>query len=125
MSKRLFRSKPSVILIVAAISGAAVAAEERGDAADTLVTSAISYTASSPAVALEVAQLHAVLEATHQVVTADLKQTTEALFHTPLQPQELAPGLSTEYGRLADAMPDEEIRSAEAASFNLDVSRHN
>ena len=82
MSKRLFRSKPSVILIVAAISGAAVAAEERGDAADTLVTSAISYTASSPAVALEVAQLHAVLEATHQVVTADLKQTTEALFHT-------------------------------------------
>ncbi len=125
MLKSLFRIKPSVMLIVAAINGAAVAAEERGDAPGTLVTSAISYTASSPAVALEVAQLQAVLEATHQVVTADLKQTAAALFHTPLQPQGLAPGLPTDYGRLADAMPEKEIRSAEAASVNPDVSRHN
>ena len=125
MIKRLFRIKPWMMLIVAAISGAAVAAEERGDAADTLVTSAISYTASSPAVALEVAQLQAVLEATHQVVTSDLKRTAEALFHTPLQPQELAPEPSTQYRRLADAMPDTEIRSAEAASFNARVRRHN
>ena len=103
MIKRKFKIKPLFILMVTLVTGPAMAeanqpgqespsginAQEVLEAPDTL-TAAVSFIAPTLEVVLEVVDLAALLDATHQLIREDLKQNVETLFHIPLQPRSLA-----------------------------------
>ena len=101
MIKRIFKIKPLFILMVTLVTSPAMAeanqtgqespsginAQEVLEAPDRLTTTAVSFIAPTLEVALEVADLTALLDATHQLIREDLKQNVETLFHIPLPPR--------------------------------------
>ncbi len=101
MVKRLFKIKPLIISIFTLVTSPAVAdpnqpgqespfsidAQEIIEDADTLTTTAVSFIAPAPELALEAADLVTLLDVTQQLIREDLKQNVETLFDIPLQPR--------------------------------------
>ncbi len=101
MIKRIFTIKPLFILIFTLVTGPAIAetnqtgqespfsigVQEIIEAPDTLTTTAVSFIAPAPELALEAADLVMLLDAMQQLIREDLKQNVETLFDIPLQPR--------------------------------------
>ncbi len=101
MINRIFKIKPLFILMATLVTSPAMAetiqpgqespfsigAQEIIEDADTLTTTAVSFIAPAPELALEAADLVTLLDATQQLIREDLKQNVETLFDIPLQPR--------------------------------------
>ncbi len=68
-------------------SSFSIGAQEIIEDADTLTTTAVSFIAPAPELALEAADLVTLLDVTQQLIREDLKQNVETLFDIPLQPR--------------------------------------